>query len=497
MPVLTRKELSMPATEPFDLVLFGGSGDLATRKLLPALYYRDRDESLHPDGRIICVSRGEETNDAFIAQVKSNSQRVMPDEDFDSDSFDRFARRLQYVGMDVTKPEAFDPLADLLKDRPDHVRVFFFATSPSLFGVMATNLKQSGCVTEKSRVVLEKPLGHDLQSCIEINQVVGEAFDEQQIYRIDHYLGKETVQNLMALRFGNALFEPLWRGARVRDVQITVAEQIGVGGRAGYYDHSGALRDMIQNHLLQLLSIVAMEPPQSLNSDAIRDEKLKVLRALRPIEGDDVSLHTVRGQYQPGAINGQAVPGYLQEDGVAPDSLTETFVALRCQIENWRWAGVPFYLRTGKRLMKKLAEIVINFHPVPHDLFASKNRRTKANRLIIRLQPDEGVMLQIVAKHPGDAMELRPVNLNLDFAQTFQIRAWDAYERLLMDVLNGKLTLFLRRDETEQAWRWIEPILEGWANSGERPEPYVAGTWGPAQSARLIGRDGFRWHEET
>jgi glucose-6-phosphate 1-dehydrogenase len=325
---------------------------------------------------------------------------------------------------------------------------------------------------------------------------VGASFSEEQIYRIDHYLGKETVQNLMALRFGNMLFEPLWRRGRIQHVQITVGEQIGVGSRGQFYDQTGALRDMVQNHLLQLLCILAMEPPANIAADSVRDEKLKVLRALRPLAGNDVAEKTVRGQYKAGAAAGSPVVGYLEEAGIPADSVTETFVSLKVEIESWRWAGVPFYLRTGKRLQESLAEIVVTFEDVPHEIFEKSNRAHSNNRLVIRLQPDENIMLTILAKKPGGGMNLKPVSLNLNLANTAKQRHLDAYERLLMDIVQGNLTLFMRRDELDAAWRWIDPIREAWQQQDEKPKTYTAGTWGPAASSALIERDGFSWNDE-
>jgi glucose-6-phosphate 1-dehydrogenase len=374
----------------------------------------------------------------------------------------------------------------------------FLSTAPSLFTLTCDNLAAAGIVTPKSRIVLEKPLGHDRASAELINRNVGAIFAEHQIYRIDHYLGKETVQNLIALRFGNTLFEPLWRRGRIRHVQITVAEQLGVEGRGQFYDHTGALRDMVQNHLLQLVCILAMEPPPTSDPDAVRDEKLKVLRALRPILDRDVQAKTVRGQYKAGAVSGQTVPGYLDEEGVPADSTTETFVALKAEIDTWRWAGVPFYLRTGKRLQDRVTEIVITFEDVPHSIFEDGGREGRSpNRLVIRLQPQESITLTILAKMPGEVMRLKPVNLALDLADSFKEKRVDAYERLLMDVVKGNLTLFMRRDELDAAWRWIDPIREGWARHDERIKSYVAGSWGPAASSALVGRDGFAWEDEV
>jgi glucose-6-phosphate 1-dehydrogenase len=346
-------------------------------------------------------------------------------------------------------------------------------------------------------VVLEKPLGRDLASARQINEEVGRFFSESQIFRIDHYLGKETVQNLLALRFGNVLFEPLWRREWISDVQITIAEELGVGNRMDYYETSGALRDMLQNHLLQLLCIVAMEPPTSATPNAVRDEKLKVLRSLKRFTPYTLAQNVIRGQYRAGHVNGTAVPGYRQEPKANPYSRTETFVAIKAEIDTWRWAGVPFYLRTGKRMADQLAEIVVRFKTIPHSIFAQPNNSFQPNSLIIRLQPDEGLKLNLMAKTPGDGMRLRPVELELDFRETFKTPRMDAYERLLLDVLRGQLTLFMRSDELEAAWEWVEPILNHWEQEGDDPLPYSAGTWGPAAASALIGRDGLQWREEA
>jgi len=483
--------------EAFDLILFGGSGDLAMRKLLPALYYRHRDSHSTAGWRIVGVGREELSREAYLERVEAAARKFIAPRDFDDEAWVAFARCLDYARVDARQAGDFARLGSLLSEKPARVRVFYLATAPGLFSAICHNLGAAGLVTPDSRVVLEKPLGRDLASAREINELVGEVFREEQIYRIDHYLGKETVQNLIALRFGNTLFEPLWSRACVRDVQITLAETVGVEGRGEFYDNTGALRDMVQNHLLQLLCIIAMEPPASIDPDAMRDEKLKVLRALRPLTREDVATRTVRGQYRAGAINGRPVPGYQEEEGIPAGSRTETFVALKAELNNWRWAGVPFYLRTGKRMQERLAEVVVNFREVPHALFPSVSGERAANRLVIRLQPDEGLELHLLAKVPGDEMRLRPVALNLDFAETYHTRQWDAYERLLMDVIRGKLTLFMRRDELDAAWRWIEPILEGWEQDPAPPRPYTAGTWGPAASSALVGRDGLAWLQDT
>jgi len=373
--------------------------------------------------------------------------------------------------------------------------MWFLSMSPNLYVAAGANMAAAGVATPNARVVLEKPLGTDRASAARINEQVALSFSEQQIYRIDHYLGKEPVQNLLALRFGNALFEPLWRRGRIRHVQITVSEQLGVEGRAKSYDGVGALRDMVQNHLLQLLCILAMEPPANSDADTVRDEKLKVLRALRPIDEQSVDLKTVRGQYRAGAVDGHSVIGYADEPGVPEGSDTETFVAIKAEIDNWRWAGVPFYLRTGKRLAQAVAEIAITFDDVPLSIFPNRSADAP-NQLVIRLQPDECITLTILAKAPGDAMRLRPVSLALDLGESFKERPLSAYERLLTDVIRGNLTLFMRRDELDTAWSWIDPIRAGWAKSGDPPKTYAAGSWGPPAATALIGRDGFAWRDE-
>jgi glucose-6-phosphate 1-dehydrogenase len=478
-----------------DLVLFGASGDLVMRKLMPALYHLHRDGLMSPGTRIIGVARSQLTRSDFLGEARAQAERFIG-LGLDPKVWDEFAARIDYRVVDALAEPTYADLAAALNEKPQRVRVFYLSTAPGLFTAICRNLAAAGLVLPSSRVVLEKPLGHDLASSQQINDEVGTIFAENQIYRIDHYLGKESVQNLLALRFGNALFEPLWRREWVSDVQITVAEQIGVEGRGDFYDKTGALRDMVQNHLLQLLCIVAMEPPASIAPDAVRDEKLKVLRALRPILAADTAAKTVRGQYRAGAANGQPVPGYLDEPGIDGDSRTETFVAIKAEIDTWRWAGVPFYLRTGKRMPEKVAEIVINFRQVPHSIFGQNSSPTSPNRMVIRMQPDESVRLHLLAKKPGEVMRLKPVTLDLDFAETFKSRRLEAYERLLMDAMAGNLTLFVRRDEQETAWRWIEPILAGWQAVSESPRPYTAGTWGPSASVALVSRDGHAWHEE-
>ncbi|WP_430398072.1 glucose-6-phosphate dehydrogenase [Ferrovibrio sp.] len=480
----------------FDMVVFGASGDLALRKLLPALYLRDVAGQLNPDTRILGVARAEMTLEEFRSLAHDGLARHLPPGELNDTAWQRFAARLSYRAADVEQLADFAGLADDLPPDDSRVRVHYLAVAPRFFGVICQHLGAVKLNRGQSRVVLEKPIGHDVASANAINDAIGAVFREEQIFRIDHYLGKETVQNLMALRFANALFEPIWHRGHIEHVQMTVAETVGVEKRGGYYDQSGAMRDMVQNHLLQLLCLVAMEPPASFEADAVRDEKLKVLQALHPIGPNTVASKTVRGQYRAGAMQGQAVAGYAEEVG-NPDTTTESFVVLKAKIDNWRWAGVPFFLRTGKRLPMRRSEIVIQFRPVPHLIFPGAERDVVGNRLVIRLQPDEGIELHMMTKVPGPGgMRLRRAPLNLSFAETFRGRQPEAYERLLMDVVRGNPMLFMRRDEVEAAWHWVEPILAGWAALGDAPKPYMAGSWGPSAAMGLIERDGRAWHED-
>lgn len=485
------------ALTDFDLVLFGGGGDLSMRKLIPAMYARDRAGDLPATAQIICIGRQNWTDAEFVDALNENSRPRIDEKVFSHSSWEKFCSRIRYISLDATDATTYQPLNDVLRNDAALTRVFYLATPPTLFAQICRNLSERGLATENSRVVLEKPLGRDLASAKQINLEVGQVFKESQIFRIDHYLGKEAVQNLLALRFGNVLFEPLWRREWISDVQITIAEEIGVGNRMGYYETSGALRDMMQNHLLQLLCIVAMEPPLSVTPDAVRDEKLKVLRSLKPFTPVTLVKNVVRGQYRAGHVEGKAVPAYRQEKDANPDSNTETFVAVKAEIDTWRWAGVPFYLRTGKRMADQLAEIVVRFKSIPHSIFAQSNNSFQPNCLVIRLQPDDGLQLNLMAKTPGDGMRLKPVELELDFAETFKAPRMDAYERLLLDVLRGQLTLFMRSDELEAAWEWVEPVLRHWEQEDNEPLPYASGTWGPAAASALIGRDGLHWREEA
>ncbi len=483
-----------PVAPPLDLVIFGGVGDLSVRKLLPALYMAHLHKALPEQTRIHALGRQDWDRSAFLAVIHEKVRGFIGAKAYSDEAWASFVQRLNYVCVDATRAEDYAGLKAQMQPGSD--RVYYLATAPTLFVGICANLHGAGLIDARSRVVLEKPLGHDLASARQINNDVGRYFDEQQIFRIDHYLGKETVQNLMVLRFGNSIFEPLWRSPYIRSVQITVAESVGVGSRAGFYDGTGAMRDMIQNHLLQLLCIVAMEPPVSLDPDAVRDEKLKVLRSLRPMTVADVATDTVRGQYTAGASDGEAAVGYLQEEDVPEGSGTETFVALKAHINNWRWADVPIFLRTGKRLAARQSEIVIEFAGLPFTIFNDSPHQS-VNRLMIRLQPEEHIQLQMMAKEPGSGMKLRPVKLDLDLQTAFSERRAEAYERLLIDVIKGRLTHFMRRDELEAAWAWVEPIIDGWQQLGEKPKAYTAGSWGPAASSALMAREGSSWVEES
>ena len=482
----------------FDLVFFGGTGDLTWRKLMPALFQAFRHGKLPPDGRILAVARDERSDDDYRAFIREKFNGVEEAKQPSAEEFARFAELLHYRRMDLSRPEDYAGLQAWVAARGADTVVLFLATSPSLFPVVCEQLARVGLNQPHVRVVLEKPLGHDLASAQAINRTVSATFREEQALRIDHYLGKPAVQNLMALRFGNALFEPLWRRESIANIQITIAEGIGVGTRGDFYDSTGALRDMVQNHALQLLTMIAMEPPTTNDADAIRDEKLKVLRSLKPFTPEAVARDVVRGQYKAGSVDGKRVIGYLNEAKVPADSHCETFVALRTEVQNWRWAGVPFYLRTGKRLAARDAQIVVNFREVPHPIFQGTRQ---ANKLVIKLQPEDGLELHLLAaKGGGAALQgqemLSPVSLDLDFDKAFHTERVGAYERLLMDAIAGRLNLFVRSDEQEQAWRWVEPILHAWQSDTVGPRPYVAGSWGPAASSALVARDGCVWSEE-
>lgn len=468
-------------------------GDLALRKLFPALYQLDRAELLHADTRLLALSRKGGDPAVQRATIEQALRRRIPAHELDEVVLSRFLGRLDSLIMDFRCAAHYGLLAQRIsKSQP---LIAYFATPASVFGDICEHLAAVG-LAEQTRVVLEKPIGHDLASSRVVNQAVARYFPETRIYRIDHYLGKETVQNLIALRFANSLFETQWDQHHISHVEITVAETVGIEGRWGYFDQAGQLRDMVQNHLLQLLCLIAMDPPSDLTADSIRDEKVKVLKALAPILPDQAQ-QVVRGQYTAGFANGKAVPGYLEEEQANAASVTETFIALRTEIRNWRWSGVPFYLRTGKRMAQKLSQIVIHFKEPPFYIFAPEQRALINNRLIIRLQPDECISLQVMTKEQGldKGMHLRSGPLQLNFSETYKSsRIPDAYERLLLEVMQGNQNLFVRKDEVEYAWRWCDQLIESCASLGDRPKPYSAGSWGPMASIALITRDGRSWY---
>ena len=486
----------MPAltVEAITLALFGALGDLALRKLFPALYQLDRAGLLHAGTRVLALSRDPGEAGAHLERIEEALRRHIPESQLEPAALERFRARLDYLRMDFRRGEDYAALAG--KVSPDTSLIAYFATPASVYGAICEHLAAAG-LSERTRVVLEKPIGHDLASSRVVNDAVAQYFPESRIYRIDHYLGKETVQNLIALRFANSLFETQWNQHHISHVEITVAETVGIEGRWGYFDQAGQLRDMIQNHLLQLLCLIAMDPPSDLTADSIRDEKVKVLKALAPITAEKLGQHVVRGQYVAGTVGGKVVPGYLDEENSNAESSTETFVALRADICNWRWSGVPFYLRTGKRMGQKVSQIVIHFKEPPFYIFAPEQRSLISNRLIIRLQPDEGISLQVMTKEQGldKGMHLRSGPLQLNFSETYKSsRIPDAYERLLLEVMQGNQNLFVRKDEIEYAWKWCDQLIDGWSRLGEPPKAYPAGSWGPVASIALITRDGRSWY---
>jgi len=479
--------------KPLDMVVFGSQGDLARRKLFPSLYALFNKGVLPDDLRLVAVTRSETSLEEFAHSITEYIEAKDFNPKKPPESWHIFIGKISLLEMDLNTANDYKRLTQFFKDQANRVRVYYLAVPPSLYGPIAQHLGEKNCVTPQTRVVVEKPLGRDLKTATEINDQLAKTFSEEQTYRIDHYLGKETVQNIMALRFGNTILEPLWRNNRIEYIQITVAESLAIGTRAGYYDQTGALRDMVQNHLLQLLCIVAMEPPAKLDAFSVRDEKLKVLQSLRPMQGHDVMNQTVRGQYLD--IGNQGNPSYRDEPGVKEDSHTETFVAMKVMIDNWRWAGMPIYLRTGKCLKRQSSEIVIQFKNVPHKLFHNTNSMMFANRLIITLQPEETIKLFLNGKSPGRGMNLEPIVLNLDAgAREQRKKQWDAYERLILDVMEGDLTLFMREADISAAWQWIDPILSSWESLGSKPVPYSPNSWGPLEADQLLARDGYIWH---
>jgi glucose-6-phosphate 1-dehydrogenase len=476
-------------------VLFGATGDLAARMLLPSLYHLHRDGLLDPTLQVLGVSRTAQSFEQFAQHIERVVREFVPESFVEQKALDGFVRRCAYHSIDAEQPASFAGLAAAVGNAAH--RLYYLSTAPELYGPVCHGLAQSNLVSERCHVVLEKPIGKDLASAHSVNTAVQRHFNEDRIFRVDHYLGKEPVQNLLALRFGNALFEPLWSSSSIEQVQITVAETVGAEGRWDYYDKAGALRDMVQNHLLQLLALVAMEPPVDFDPSEVRNEKVKVLRSLRPIDAIDIANKTVSGQYTAGIAGNQAAPGYLEEAGARAGSTTETFVALRAEVDNWRWKGVPFYLRTGKRMATRRTEIMIQFRSVPHNIFDSHGAPLQPNKMLIRMQPEETITLALMGKQPGlNGMRLSPVALNLSLTEAFKEgRRRQAHERLILDALAGNTTLFVRSDEVEAAWRWVDHIADGWQRTHVVPKAYAAGSWGPAAAIALPERFGHSWHE--
>jgi glucose-6-phosphate 1-dehydrogenase len=501
------------APEPCALVIFGATGDLTRRKLVPALYNLAHEGQLPAAFAVVGFARSARSTDAFRDELRRSVEERSRFSPINPAVWESLAAGIHFHQADYSDPRTYRALDKLLQ-RLDKQRgsagnrLFYLATPPAEFPVIARQLGDAGLARSDAhrnadaptrRIIVEKPFGRSLDTARELNAALRQVFDEPQILRIDHYLGKETVQNILVLRFANEIFEPLWNQKYVDHVQITVAESLGVEGRGGYYEHAGALRDMAQNHLMQLLALVAMEPPTALEAEVIRDEKVKVLRAVRPIEAGQAAEFAVRGQYAAGLIGGSPAPGYRDEDGVAADSRTETYVAMKLQIDNWRWAGVPFYLRTGKRLPKQVAEIAIQFKAPPAVLFAAelpgRAGRIQPNVLVLRIQPEEGMSIRTNAKVPGATLNIQPVKMDFQYGGAFGARSPDAYERLLYDALCGDSTLFIRGDEAERCWAIMDALLQGWQRAGHdaAPHPYEAGTWGPAAADEFIGRDGRQW----
>ncbi len=479
-----------------EIVIFGALGHLSLRKLLPALYQLEVCGLINKDSRIVGAASQEHTLNEFKTIVLKNLKNFVK-ETLDEVVLERFVKRLLYQQLNYKNSNSFNQLSEAISGG-NSTRIYYFATPPTIYGGICKGLEHAKLITDADRVVMEKPIGHSLESSIEINNQVSDYFKENQTYRIDHYLGKETVLNLMVLRFANSLFTNNWDRNCIDHVQITVAESVGIEGRWGFYDEAGQMRDMVQSHLLQILSLLAMEPPADLSAESVRAEKLKVVKALKAINRENIKDKVIRGQYSDGDLNGVPVPGYLNEEGANTNSNTETFVAIKAEIENWRWKGVPFYLRTGKRMPKKHSEIVVHFKQQPHNIFKESYSDLPVNKLTIRLQPDEGVELQMMNKVPGidSQMNIQENKLDLSFSDTYSDeRIVDAYERLIFEVLNGNQSLFVSRDEVEGAWVWIDSIIEAWKTTNEPPKPYEAGSWGPVSSFSLIARDDRQWIE--
>ena len=474
----------------FSLYLFGGTGDLSTRKLLPALFRQETISSISHESQIVGIGSKDLTVDSYISMVKESLSKHFHGFDENGDAWKRFSTRLSYKKLDINSDDDWKNFGNIPQDRP---AIFYLATPPNLYKVISKSLKSGSLINSNSRIVVEKPIGSNLETANEINNMLAESFQENQIYRIDHYLGKEAVQNLLAMRFANTIFEQSWSSSAIDHIQITVAEDLGVEGRGDYYDETGALRDMVQNHLLQILCLIAMEPPVSINSESVRDEKLKVLKSLAPFNSETIKTNSVRARYIDGMSKGAVASAYIDEEGVDSKNNTETFVSLKASINNWRWSGVPFYLRTGKRMQSKSSEIVVRYKSVPHNIFSDKSSIVP-NQLVLRIHPDEGIVLKLNTKEPdvtGFNLEELPLNLNLH--DYHEIGHQDCYERLLLDVIKGNPALFVRRDEVEASWAWIDNIINLWSSENVPMDDYISGGWGPSNSDLLLKRDYRAW----
>jgi glucose-6-phosphate 1-dehydrogenase len=500
-----RENNSHKAVEPCSIVIFGASGDLTARKLIPALYHLHKDKQMPADFRVIGFARREKSDDSFRQELRAALDQFSRTKPVDDKVWSDFAAKLFYCQGEFSDQPAYEKLEKQLSSFGNaslrHNLLFYLATSPSQFGEVASRLHDAGILHKGSakgweRIVVEKPFGHDLESAEQLNSELTRFVHEQQVFRIDHYLGKETVQNILMFRFSNSIFERLWNRDSVDHVQITVSESLGVGSRGGYYEEAGALRDMVQNHLLQVMSLVAMEPPVSLDPEPLRDEKVKLLKSIRPLTVEAVAKQVVRGQYFAGTVDGKLVQGYRQEVKVKPDSNTETYAALKLFIDNWRWSGVPFYLRTGKYLPLSASEVRIQFKPTPHVLFATLcDVKLDPNAIMLRLQPNEGISLRFNGKIPGTSTGVRPVRMNFSYDSEFGAYTPEAYERLLLEAMAGDATLFIRRDEVETAWSIVDAVRKGWEGKPlTNREFYAAGTWGPVASDDLLAQRGHTWH---